>query len=137
MRAEKVIFALLTADAGVLALLGASPNTRIYPSRLPQNTVMPAIAYQLISGMEMTPINAQGGQQIVRSRVQVTALAKNYTELKNVLEAVRLACLYKSGVIASVRVLSVLRDSVGPDTHDDDLSLYMQSIDFMVTHYET
>jgi hypothetical protein len=137
MRAEKVIFALLTADAGVLALLGASPNTRIYPSRLPQNTVMPAIAYQLISGMEMTPINAQGGQQIVRSRVQVAAMGKNYSDVKTVLEAVRLACLYKSGTIASVRVLSVLRDSVGPDTHDDDLNLYLQSIDFMVTHYET
>lgn len=137
MRAEKVIYTLLTGDAGVLALVGASPNTRIYPSRLPQNTLMPAIAYQLVSGMEMTPIDAQAGRQLVRSRVQVTAMGKNYSDVKTLVEAARIACLYKSGVIGGVTVLAILRDSVGPDTHDDDLNLYLQSIDFMVTHYET
>lgn len=138
MRAEAVIDALLVADAGVTALLGGTfPATRIYPSRIPQNTAMPAVAYQLVSGYELTPINAPAGQQLMRSRVQVTAMAKNYPEVKAVIEAARIACLYKSGLIAGVRVLAVLRDSMGPDLRDDELALYIQSIDFIVTHYET
>ena len=132
MRAEKVIYTLLSADAGVTALVAA----RIYPSRLPQNTTMPAIAYEVISAMELTPIDAQAGYQIVRTRVQVTCMAKNYAEVKNTVEAVRIACLYKSGTIGGVKVLSILRDGVGPDLRDDDLALYLQSIDFVVAHYE-
>lgn len=133
MRAEKVIFTLLSADSGVTAQVAA----RIYPSRLPQNTVMPAIAYEVVDAQELTPIDAQAGYQVVRTRMQVTCMGKNYADVKNTVEAVRLACLYKSGVIAGVRVLSITRDSVGADLRDDDLALYLQSIDFMVTHYET
>lgn len=143
MRAEAVIHALLAADATVLTLLGSNP-IRLYPSRLPQNTTMPAAAYQAISGTELTPIDAQAGRQVVRTRVQFNAMAKTYAEVKALIEAARLACLYKSGFIATgvaaigtVQVLSILRDNVGPDQRDDDLGLYMQSIDFMVMHYET
>ena len=52
MRAEKVIYTLLGADVGVIALVGA----KVYPSRIPQNTVMPAIVYEAISGHEITPM---------------------------------------------------------------------------------
>lgn len=137
MRAEKVIYALLAADSGVTSLLGSGQSMRVYPGRLPQNTNMPAVAYEVISGIELTPIDAQAGRQVMQTRVQVTAMAKNYGEVKAVLEAVRIACLYKSGVIAGVTVLSVTRDNVGADLRDDDLALYLQSIDFVVMYYET
>jgi hypothetical protein len=138
MRAESVIYTLLTGSTSLQALLGgALPAMRVYASRLPQNTVMPAVAYQLVSGTEMTPIDAAAGRQLMRSRVQVTAMGKKYSDVKNVIEAVRIACLYQSGVIAGVTVLAVLRDSVGPDLRDDDLNLYLQSIDWIVMHYET
>lgn len=133
MRAEKVIYTLLTGDSGVATQVGA----RIYPSRLPQNTPMPAIAYQVVSAQEVTPIDALAGYQLVRARVQVTAMGKNYADVKNTLEAVRLACNYKSGVIGGVRVVSIVRDSFGPDLRDDELALYIQSLDLMVEHYET
>jgi Protein of unknown function (DUF3168) len=132
MRAEKVTYTLLTASSGLAALVSA----RIYPNKLPQNTTMPSIAYQLISSIELSPIDAQAGYQIMRSRVQVTALAKNYAEIKDILEQVRLAMNYARGTIAGVQVISIVRDLVGPDQRDDDLALYLQSIDFMVTHYE-
>lgn len=133
MRAEKAIYTLLAADAGLAALIG----TRIYPSRLPQNTTMPAVAYEYISGNDVPVIDAQAGYQVLRSRVEVTALGKNYSDVKAVLEAVRKACLYKHGVIGGVQVVSIVRAGMGPDLRADDLSLYMQSIDFIVTHYET
>jgi hypothetical protein len=133
MRAEHVIYTLLSGSALVTAQVG----NRIYPARMPQNTVMPALVYQTISGNELTPIDAQAGYQVMRTRIQVTAMAKNYQEVKNALEAVRKACLYQSGVIGGYQVLSITRDTVGPDLRDDDLSIYIQSIDFMVMHYET
>ena len=132
MRAEMVIKTLLLGDAGVMALVGG----RVSPSRMPQNTPMPAIVYEFISETELSPIDAQAGFQIMRSRVQVTAMGKNYADVKNVIEAVRMSCLYKSGVIAGVKVLAITRDLMGPDLRDDDLTLYIQSIDFLVTHYE-
>lgn len=133
MRAEHVIYTLLSAASGVAAVVGA----RIFPSKLPQNTLMPAIAYQVISGVELTPIDAQAGYQVMRTRVQVTAMAKNYLEVKSALEAARVACLYKNGTIGGIKVLSITRDNVGADLRDDDLSIYIQSIDFIVMHYET
>ena len=133
MRAEQVIKTLLMADSGIAALVAA----RIYPSRMPQNTLMPAMAYEYISGNELNPISATAGQQIIQSRMQINCLAKTYAEVKSAQEAVRLACLYKSGLIAGVRVLSITRAGIGGDGHDDALALYMQSVDYIVTHYES
>ena len=133
MRAEQVIKSLLSGSSSVAAVVGA----RIYPGKLPQNTTMPAIAYEYVSGMEMPPIDAAAGQQLVRSRVQVNAMGKNYGDVKAVQEAVRLALLYRSGVIAGVTVLSITRDVIGPDSRDDELALYLQPVDYMVLHYES
>jgi hypothetical protein len=109
---------------------------RIYPSRVPQNTVMPALVYEYISGNEHPVIDASAGRQLIISRVQVNAMGKNYFDVKNTLEAVRIACLYKRGLIDGVQVVSIMRGGIGPDLRDDQLALYLQSIDFMVTHYE-
>ena len=98
---------------------------------------MPAIAYQVVSGNELTPIDAQAGFQLVQTRVQITAMAKNYDECKTALEAARNALLYKSGTIAAVKVVSILRGGIGPDLREDDTSLYVQSTDYLVTHYES
>ena len=133
MRAEKVIYTLLSGDAGVATQVAA----RIYPSRLPQNTVMPALVYDFISGQEHPVIDASAGRQVLRSRVQVTAMGKNYADVKTLMEAVRVACLYKRGTIGGVTVISITRNGIGPDLRDDQLALYLQSTDYMVTHYES
>lgn len=133
MRAESVIYTLLTGNAGVTALVGA----KIYPGRLPQNTVMPAISYELVSGHEILPINAQAGGVLLRSRVQVTVLAKSYAETKAVHEAARKALLFQRGLIGAVRVISITRDLIGADERDDELGLYIQSVDYLLIHDET
>ena len=133
MRAESVIYALLTGNPGVTALVG----TKVYPGRLPQNTVMPAISYELVSSNEILPINAQAGGVLLRSRVQVTVLAKSYAETKAVHEAARKALLFQRGLIGAVRVISITRDLIGADERDDELGLYMQSVDYLLIHDET
>lgn len=133
MRAEKVTYTLLSNDSGVAALIAG----RIYPGRLPQNTTMPALSYELVSSVDVLPITAVAGGVLLRSRVQVTGFAKNYSDLKTLLEAARKALLFQSGVIAGVRVIGITRELIGPDLREDDLGLYLQSVDYLITHDET
>lgn len=132
MRAEQVIYALLSEAAGVTALVG----TRIYPGVLPQGTALPALALEFISGVELPTVDATAGFNLLQARVQVTAIAKTYAEVKTVLEAVRAACNFQRGTIAGVHVVSVRRDTIGPDLRDDDVQLFTQSIDFGITYQE-
>jgi hypothetical protein len=132
MRAEKVITALLNGSAAVVALLA----DRVYPSQVPQGKPLPAAVVDHISSNELTTIDANAAYGLVRSRIQVTVLANSYPAQKALLEEVRLACNYQRGVIAGVRVVSVIRDTVGPDMRDDDRGVFYQSVDFQVTHQE-
>lgn len=133
MRAEKVVYTLLAGSAAVTGLVG----TKIYPGRIPQNTTMPAVSYELVSGVDIAPINAQAGGVLLRSRVQVNVLARTYAEVKTIQEAIRGALLFKSGLIAGVRVIGIMRDLIGPDERDDELGLYLQGIDYLLIHDET
>lgn len=132
MRAEKVVYTLLSQATAVTALVG----NRIHPVRLPQNCQLPAAVYELVSSVDTPPIHAAAGGGITRSRVQVTVLARSYSQVKAVHEAMRKALLYQSGQIAGVQVNAVLRDVVGPDMRDDDTDQYLQSVDYLLLHDE-
>ena len=132
MRAEKVVYDLLTGSEAVTALVGL----KIYPGLIPQNTPMPAVSYELISSVDIAPINAQAGGVILRSRVQVSVLARTYAEVKTIQEAIRRALLFKSGLIAGVQVNAITRELIGSDERDDESGLYMQGVDFLLIHEE-
>lgn len=132
MSAEKIIHALLRADAEVAEGVG----TRIYPGFVPLGVAIPAIAYTHISTVEEEHIDAQVPAALVHSRIQVTVFAAAYPAQKKLLAAVRRACNYERGLIADTRVVCVRRLSVGPDLSNADAGIYMQSLDFLVTFYE-
>ena len=136
MRAEKAIKYLLNNAAGVTALVGSGSAARIYPGQLPQAATLPGLVVEHISGIELTTIDANSAFGLMQARIQVTAVCKTYPEVKTLLEQVRLACNYQRGVFNGVRVVSIIRDSMGPDLRDDDVQLYTQSIDFYVTYQE-
>lgn len=131
MRAEAVTAALLNV-AGITSIV----STRVALTRLPENTVYPALVYEVISGMPLLPITANAGGSLMRTRMQITALSRTILDVKNILEQVRLAMNYQSGLIASVQVLSVIPDMVGPDQKNDESAVFMQSRDFLITYYE-
>lgn len=136
MRAEKAITALLTQASGLTALLGQGMASVYGGGQLPQNTPLPAVVVEHVSSVELTTIDANAAFGLMQSRVQITVIAKTYPAQKTVLEQVRVACNYQRGVIAGVRVVSVIRTLVGPDQRDDDMQIYTQSIDFQVTFQE-
>lgn len=133
MRAEKVIRSLLLANATVSAAVG----TRVYPVTLPEGTALPAIVLDHISTVEQPTIDANSPLALVESRISCTVIANDYTTLKTLVDACRVACNFQRGTIASVSVVSVRRALVGPEYKDDELRSYAQPQDFMVLHFET
>lgn len=136
MRPEKVITALLNGAVGVTALVGSGAAARIYPGIAPQGVGLPLLSVEHVSGGELPTLDAAANYGLAQARVQVTAVAGTYPEVKALLEQVRLACRYQRGAIAGVSVVSVLPDVVGPDQRDDALGLLTQSRDFLVTFKE-
>ena len=129
MRAEKVIRALLGAAAPVVALVG----TRVYPAPIPQATTMPAIGYSHVSTVPLSTLDAAAGYNLVRSRIEVFAIAKTYADQKTLVEEIRKALDYQRGTIAGIEVVSIIRDVAGPDLRDDDMQVFTQATDFLVT----
>lgn len=127
MLAEKAIVALLNAAPGVTALVG----TRIYPPPLPQAVALPAIAVKHISTVDLPTLDA-AAYGLAQSRIEVEVIAKTYAAQKDLLDEVRSAITYQRGTFNGAVVCSILMAGVGPDTRDDDMQVFSQSIDFLV-----
>lgn len=133
MDAEKVVTALLNAAPGVTALVGV----RIYPPPLPQAVALPAIAVKHISTVDQPTLDASAGYNLTQSRIEVEVIAKDYATQKTLTRQVRDAIRYQRGTIAGINVVSILRGGVGPDVRDDDMQIYSQSTDFILTLRES
>jgi hypothetical protein len=129
MNAEKVAYYLLTNDSG---LDGVVPNTRIYAGLIPLSSVLPAIAYNLVSTVEETAIGLTASKN--RSRVQVTVAAKTYPQVKSIVELVKTACNHQQGTFNGVSTDSVILDNVGADFRDDEAAIFYSTIDFRIAH---
>lgn len=133
MSAVKAIRALLVASAPVTALC---PAARIMAGTVPQNLALPALSITEVSLVPISRIDAQADHNLVVSRVQVTVMAESYPAVKPLLDAARKACNYERGTIAGVGIVSIVRESVGPDFSNDGATVHFQSLDFKVTYLE-
>lgn len=123
-----VMAELLTADAGVLALV---PEERIGSGVLPIGTELDAISITRVSSIDRN-IVSPGAERHVTERVQVTALAATYPRQKAILRAVKAAAADFVGEIAGLENVTVHTESAGPDFMDDQASIYLGSQDFFV-----
>lgn len=128
----KVIRALLIADGAVLSRV---PDDRIAAGDVPIDAGLPALGITEVSLVPVGAIDAHAEYSVVTSRVQVTAVGKPYPDVKALLDLVRRACNFQRGEIAGVDVISVVRDTVGPDL-SDPAGNTIKSIDFKVTYHE-
>jgi hypothetical protein len=129
MNAEKAIYNILSNDASLKAQV---PQSRMYAGLIPIGKTYPALCYNLISTFEETGIALT--TQKLRSRVQVTCVAKTYPEVKQVVSLVIAACNHKQGVFNGVKVDSVILDGVGADFRDDDEAIFYSTVDFRIAH---
>ncbi len=117
-----------------VALTAVVAPDNIMAGQIPQGTVLPAVAVNHISGVWISELSQQGKQ--CRARVQVTVMANDYVQQKQLINLVRDAVPRQGGMINNIKVDSILRDGSGADFRDDDLGHYMETQDFIVIYNE-
>lgn len=132
MSDAKAVRYLLANNAALTAVV---PSAKIVAGLVPQGTVMPAVAVSHVSTVRRNTVKRED-KTLCTSRVQVTAMATSYPQQKQICALIRAALPRTRGAINGVQVDDILQGTEGPDFRDDDLGIYMQSLDFMVTHYE-
>lgn len=129
MSAVKVVNYTLSNNA---TLIAAVPAANIFTGFIPIDTELPALCVNHISSTEITSVATTETKKLATSRVQVTVQAKTYSDQKAILDLVRKALPNTRGTVNSVEVDSILPDGAGPDMHDADAQIFMQSRDFIV-----
>lgn len=100
----------LTLDAGVIV---AGVAAKIYPRVLPQNTVVPAVSYQVLSEIPYDDISGNAG--LYRAVIEFKIWSKTAAQAAAIEEAIRLAIQGYQGINLTVRIIGVHH----LHTHDD------------------
>ena len=132
MSGVAIVRALLAADPTVAAIVGP----RVYTGVVPQGVQLPAIGVSKISGSEETNTARNLPLALIRHRVQVTALAKDYPTMEKLLRAAKLGGGVRTGTVVGFKVRSILPWGENPEIPPGDDKIYEQSRDFMVTFVE-
>lgn len=131
MSGVAILRALLLANTSVTAI-----TARVVAGVLPQGVTLPAIGVSEVSSNEERTVARNLPVKMIRERVQVTALAKDYATMKKLIKAAALGPGVHTGVVLGFRVNSILPEGVGPEIPPADDGIYEQSRDFMVTFLE-
>lgn len=132
---EKALVSLLINDSGVSALVGK----RVYPMRLKQGTLLPAIVYQRISTPRVLT-HDQTYQGLAEPRFQFAVYAETFEEMEACVRAIRVLFQGYKGVVSlgedSIRIDGIL--TAGEITgFEPELDLYYTMADYMVSHEES
>jgi len=121
-------------------LLGADAVTARVADRIAAGDVavdkgLPAIGVSEVVTVPIGAFDAQAEYSLVTSRVQVTVVGKPYPDVEAIVTLVRRACNFERGQIAGFDVISIVRDTVGPDMSGPN-NISIKTIDFKVTYHE-
>jgi cytochrome oxidase assembly protein ShyY1 len=126
--------AVLAANADLVAIV--TPEN-ISAGPRPVGMPMPSVMVSRVSANDRN-IPSPGSTRHVRERVQVTGLARNYTEQKAILRAVRHAAADRLGIeVPGIANVTIHTESAGPDFMSEDTSIWIGVQDFIVTYTET
>ena len=131
------VIAIRSLLANNVALLAVVPAAKIMAGVIPIDTVLPAIGINHISTIERNTVAMNSAKVMATERVQVTVQAKSYSDQKSILELVRKACSNTRATLNGIEVDSILPELAGPDLHDYDLGIFLQSRDFIVKFVES
>ena len=123
--AEQAIFDQLTA----IPALGG----RVYPLKLPQNVLYPAVSYQRISGLRISAFKRDATP--VDATIQVDIYGehgKGYEAFESIVQSVRAALQRQASGNAIDMFLTAERDD-----YEEDTELYRKAYDVRVWYRET
>lgn len=112
--ASAALYARLNGDAALSALVG----TRTYPGLVPQDQVLPMVAFVRVDESEDELMG--GDADIEQTGYEVTSFGSDYDSCEAVHEAVRNALRRFRGTSGGVEVVDcLLREGQGPLAFDD------------------
>lgn len=126
---ETDLQAYLIANTAVKALV----VSRVYPLVLPQDSEIPALTYQRISGPRVRSL--KGPSNLAHPRIMIKCYGRTYLSAKTVAAAVRVALDGYRGTMGSTVVGDVILDGEDEDL-EQDTGLYWVSMDFIIWHKE-
>jgi len=110
-------------------------GTRIYPVRMPQNVVYPAITYQIIGSTRFLTLS--GPVSLVEGRYQIDIWSNGYGETKNIAKGIRDALQGFKGLMGTTKVQGILQDiNSEQDFYEDDTDLNRLTNDFIIYYEE-
>ena len=127
---ENALFAYLSTDLGVSTLV----DTRIYPAKIPEPGIFPAIAWNRISTRRIDTYDAFDNDYEAFSftRVQFDAWAKSYDGAVAVGEALLAALSGYGGVMSGELITAHAVNEF--DDHDSATKLFRRSLDVMLSY---
>lgn len=130
MTAEAAVMAMLLANTALGAVVS---DDEIYPGQLDQDRSYPALVVNHISTVGESIHVKPVGNEVLLTRIQVTAFAATYPALKQLVQLVRSCCGNRSGTLGGTDVKYCRVSLEGPDMGPDDDGIYMQTQDLLVT----
>ena len=122
---EAALKSLLVTNAGV--------SSRVYPVRLPQNAIFPAVTYQRVGGNRISSLSGPSG--LAHPRFQTDVWAETYAESKTIAASIRTALDGYSGTVDTLRIGGSILVSEW-ERYEPDAALYRVSMDFNIFHDE-
>lgn len=128
MSFETELIDRLEADSGI----GAIADDRIYPDRLPNTPVLPALVWQQISGVRVYHLSGPSGR--AEPRYQIDCWGSTKTQAKALSAAVRSSLSGFNGKLTTVRAVIKLDNE--RDDYDETIKAYRVILDFLASHTE-
>jgi|GEM_PF-468713 len=117
MTADEILFAIVSANAGVGALIGAGAACKLYPDEIPQDTPMPAATYCMVVGRPENVMDTS--PRATNERIQIDAWADDNDGAKALAWAIEQALQSTAAMNqygAGIRCIAYNGRRVEPDT---------------------
>lgn len=137
MSVQSELYSRLSGTTDLTAIVG----TRIFPIKAPQDTKMPYVVYQRISGVPVHAMSADA--DVVHSRFQVTCVADSVAGSNGtnaVAKQVKASLSRWSKSTGNPEILEVFTDNeidLWRDIDASDVGAYQTALDFIVHHRST
>lgn len=132
MSVEQALCDRVLSDTAITGMI----SDRIYPMKLPQNSLFPAIRYQMISDVDDYDLDGKTG--LVAKRYQFDMLASTYKDAKTLYRYVKQVLMNFKGT-ADDKLIHDTKPQSGQDLYDDGdglVKMYGVSMDVLVYHDE-
>ena len=129
MPIEAVLTSYLKSIGEITDLIGTGDGARIYPLKLPQKPIYPAVTYQVISSPRHHDID------VSYPRIQYTTFAGTYSQAKELADLLRLHLQRLKGVLSGMHIKQIQYINA-VEFYQDDVGVYYTHEDFKIIYEE-